>query len=333
MPKNGQRGRFEMVTNFSLDNFIIENTRSLRKDTDYCTVSVTVGNNPAVTKTQAMGDVDNGTHAVGLAVAANIPTDVPTPVVFSYVILNNGNSDHAAVQKGIESALSTIGQQGAKAVASQIAQPIGEAVGAALGASLGTAVVPLVGTAIGALAGYVVGKVGGILFANCDGVVAAGVTAFVSTDLMNRTVNGKTIRTGVQHPGTDSATGCGANSKYATNTTISTIAVIVPNFDLNGKYSAGGAPGPIIHVSGDAITVDMSAYHRPTAAGTLVDGNTAHITFPDDKTYTVAIVAPNTLRFSNNTTWTKIAAFQGTLLTPIGTVSPIATTLAGASVS
>jgi hypothetical protein len=326
-----------MVTNFSLDNFIIENTRSLRKDTDYCTVSVTVGNNPAVTKTQAMGDVDNGTHAVGLAVSANIPTDVPTdvptPVVFSYVIMNNGNSDHAAVQKGIESALSTIGQQGAKAVASQIAQPIGEAVGAALGASLGTAVVPLVGTALGALAGYIVGRVGSILFANCDGVVAAGVTAFVSTDLMNRTLNGKTIRTGVQHPGTDSPTGCGANSKYATNTTISTIAVIVPNFDLNGKYSAGGVPGPVIHVSGNALSVDMSAYHRPTAVGTLVDGSTAHITFPDDKTYTVAIVAPNTLRFSNNTTWTKIAAFQGTLLTPMGSANPVETAVAAATAS
>ena len=113
-----------MVCNFSLDNFIISNTRARSNDTDYVTISVTVGNNAAITKTQAMGDVGNGTHSVGLAVAANIPTDVPTPVVFSCVITNNGNGDHAAVQKGVESTLTLLGKEGAAAVAKEIAQPV-----------------------------------------------------------------------------------------------------------------------------------------------------------------------------------------------------------------
>ena len=314
-----------MICNFSLDNFIISNTRSLRKDTDYCTVSVTVGNNAAVTKTQAMGDVDNGNHAVGLAVSVNVPDHVPTPIVFSYLIMNNGNSNHAAVQKGLEAALAQIGKSGAAAIAKDIAKPIGDAVGSAIGASIGTAVVPLVGTALGALAGYVVGEIGSLLFANCDGLVASGIRAFVSTDLLAHTTNGGHLREGVKHPGTDSAAGCGANSMYATNTTVSSLAVIKPGFDLNGKYTAGGVPGPIIHLSGNTITVDMSAYHRPTASGTLIDSTFCRITFPDDKTvangtYDVTIVAPNILRFQQNkSTWTKSANIVRTLLVSIPT--------------
>ena len=62
-----------MVCNFSLDKFIISNARSPRNDTDYIALSITVGNNDAVTKTQAMDDVGDGTHAVGFAVSAKIP--------------------------------------------------------------------------------------------------------------------------------------------------------------------------------------------------------------------------------------------------------------------
>jgi hypothetical protein len=312
-----------MICNFSLDNFIISNTRSKSNDTDYVTVSVTVGNNAAITKTQAMGDVGDGTHAVGLAVSANIPTDVPTPVVFSYVIMNNGNGNHAEVQKGVEAALAQLGKEGAAALAKEIAQPIGSAVGAAIGASIGTAVVPLVGTALGALAGWLTSEIGGVLFANCDGIVATGIRAFVSADLLARTNNGGNIREGVQHPGTDSATGCGANSQYATNTTITSMAAITPVFDLNGKYTAGGAPGPIIHLSGNIISVDMSAYHRPSATGTLILPTYGRITFPDDKsvpngTYDVYFTAPNTVAFQQNkSTWQKTANLEGTLVMSI----------------
>src|SRR5205085_1998281 len=125
----------------------------------FATVSVTVGTNAAITKTQALGNVNNGTHPVGLGIAASIPTDRAVPVVFSYVIVNNGNVDHSAVQNGVETALSTLGAAAAK-VATTAA---GEAAGAALGAELGTAVVPFIGTGIGALAGWFVGKIGGFL--------------------------------------------------------------------------------------------------------------------------------------------------------------------------
>src|SRR3954470_7347926 len=54
-----------MITNFSLDSFRITDTRSRHEDTDFVTVSIAVGNKPAITKTKAMGNVNNGTHPVG----------------------------------------------------------------------------------------------------------------------------------------------------------------------------------------------------------------------------------------------------------------------------
>ena len=291
-----------MITNFSLDSYTISNTRSVHEDTNYCTVSITVGTNPAVTKTQSMGDQNNGTYKVGLGISAELPAG-PVPVVFSYVILNNGHGKPGDVEKGVEAALSAIGSAGAKAAASAT----GAAIGGALGATIGTAAVPILGTAIGALAGWLTGEIGSVLFANCDGVVATGVRIYTSTDLINQTANGHKLTETTKHPGRDSATGCGANSQYSTVDSISTLASVTPVIDLRGKWASGGVPGPVIAVSGNAISIDMSAYHRPTAQGTIPDSNDITVTFPDDKTYTAKLQAPNRIVWSNNSTWTKVA--------------------------
>jgi hypothetical protein len=291
-----------MITNFSLDSFSITDTRSRHEDTDFVTVSITVGTQAAITKTQAMGNVNNGTHPVGLGIAATIPTDVAVPVVFSYVILNNGNGDHAAIQHGVESALSSLGTEAAKA-ATKVA---GGAIGEALGTALGTAVVPFIGSAIGALAGWVVGKVGGLLFANCDGVVATGIHVYSSTQLIQNTAAGHKITETVEHPGTDSEDGCGGNSRYSTTTSISTHATVKTLIDLTGRWAYGGVPGPAISVNGGSIAVDMSAYHRPSAHGSILDSSDITVTFPDDKTYTGKLQLPNTIKWSNNSAWTKV---------------------------
>jgi hypothetical protein len=75
-------------------------------------------------------------------------------------------------------------------------------------------------------------------------------------------------------------------------------------FDLNGRWLP--APGPVITVNGIAITVDMSAFGRPPATGTVVDPSTIRVTFPDDATYTGHLATgPNRIIWSNNTVWTK----------------------------
>ena len=60
-------------------------------------------------------------------------------------------------------------------------------------------------------------------------------------------------------------------------------------------------------MSGNALSVDMSAYHRLTAHGTILDSSDITVTFPDDRTYTGALQAPGTIRWSNNSMWTKVA--------------------------
>jgi hypothetical protein len=102
------------------------------------------------------------------------------PVMFSYIIVNNGNKDSSKLENGLKNAVSTLGNEAAKAATTAA----GGAVGAAIGASLGTAVVPLVGTAVGALGGWVVGKVGSVLFPDCDGQVAAGVQMTTSKEII-----------------------------------------------------------------------------------------------------------------------------------------------------
>jgi hypothetical protein len=82
-----------VITNFSLDNFKITDTRAKHNDTDYVSIGIQVGTNDPLTASQKMGDVNNGTHAVGLGLAAEIPQDVDVPVVFTYAIINNGHGN------------------------------------------------------------------------------------------------------------------------------------------------------------------------------------------------------------------------------------------------
>ena len=83
--------------------------------------------------------------------------------------------------------------------------------------------------------------------------------------------------------------------------------------DLNGNWTAGSTQSAHIY-EGPACTlqpqcvsimIDMSAYGRPNAHGSVVDPSTISVKFPDDKTYTGQIQAPNTIQWSNGTTWTK----------------------------
>jgi hypothetical protein len=82
--------------------------------------------------------------------------------------------------------------------------------------------------------------------------------------------------------------------------------VTVTIFDLSGSWAAGGRPGPKISRSDNTLTIDMSAYRRPPATGSVIDEHTITVTFPDDATYTGTLVPPGTITWSNHTSWTKL---------------------------
>jgi hypothetical protein len=194
---------------FTLDSFRITDTRSLHKDTDYVSVSLAIGSAPPVTKTKAMGDLNNGTFNVGLSFD-NVALVNNEAVVFTYTIVNNGHGSQVAVEKSLEQAGTQLAQKAAEAAA----KAVGAEVGTLLGASIGTAAVPVVGTALGAIGGWLVGEIGSLLFANCDGPVAAGVHVFTGADLASRIQEAQALTQTDHNPGIDSPHGCGGNSNY-----------------------------------------------------------------------------------------------------------------------
>lgn len=89
--------------------------------------------------------------------------------------------------------------------------------------------------------------------------------------------------------------------------------------NLNGAWASGGIPGPFISVSGNAISVDMSAFNRPFAAGTVLDSSNIKVTFGDDNTYTAKLVAGATassdeILWSNGSGWSRASKPVTTLV-------------------
>src|SRR4029077_6096514 len=183
------RGEPRFAT-FTMDSFGISNTRSLHNDTDFVYLSATVGANPTVFVKKSMGDVNNGTHSVGLSIEVDIPDD-DTIVVFNYLIMNSGHGDDNTRTKAAQAALSTV----AKEIVNHKAITAGRI-------RVGTILVPLFVSAIAAIAGVLaVVEVGLLLFADCDGLVAAGALPFTGSDLIRRTSSGQKISQNTDHPG------------------------------------------------------------------------------------------------------------------------------------
>lgn len=76
--------------------------------------------------------------------------------------------------------------------------------------------------------------------------------------------------------------------------------------NLAGDWTDGSTHNATISVDLQDLTVNMSAFNRPTAHGSISDSSTISVTFPDDKTYTGQLEAPNKIRWSNSSVWTKV---------------------------
>ena len=83
------------------------------------------------------------------------------------------------------------------------------------------------------------------------------------------------------------------------------MASIATLIDLNGMWASGGVPGPVITVFANSFSVDMSAYGRPTAQGTILSASSISVNFPDAATYGGTLQPPGTIVWSNNSAWTK----------------------------
>ena len=84
---------------------------------------------------------------------------------------------------------------------------------------------------------------------------------------------------------------------------LDTITTVI---DLNGRWTAGSSTNAVISAAFTSLTVNMSAFKRPTARGAILDSTTISVSFPDDRTYTGKLQTPNKIRWSNGSTWTKV---------------------------
>jgi hypothetical protein len=78
------------------------------------------------------------------------------------------------------------------------------------------------------------------------------------------------------------------------------------SIELNGAWTDGSPRNAVMSVKINALTINMSAFNRPAARGTVVNDSTITVTFPDDQTYTGQLQGPNTIRWSNGSVWTKV---------------------------
>jgi len=170
---------------FRLDNFRITNTRSWDEDTDHVTFALKVGDNVYGPQTIHTGNVDNGTHQIGLQFGPVLVDSASESVVFNYLIVNSGHESTSDIEKQMGSAaLSMLGN------------------------------VFSLGTPWTAIIAVVWNILFGIFDANCDGAVASDQINLNGGTLWART-HGAGVRAQTNYyPGTDSPVGCGDNSQY-----------------------------------------------------------------------------------------------------------------------
>jgi hypothetical protein len=214
------------VYSFTINSIQIKNPRSLINDTDYVSCAIVVGNNPPITApVKSMGNLGDGTYAVGLTIP-NVPVGPNDAMAFSYSILNTGYSSDI-----VEQAL----QKASSAAASKAGAAAAAAIGGAVGGPLGSVL-----AAVGSAAfGWVTSEVLGFIFPDCDGPVAAGDHAYTGAQLAAQTANGTGITMTDYSAGTNSPDGCGANSKYYVTWSVST----QPPATGGGHGPGGGGGG------------------------------------------------------------------------------------------
>ena len=72
-----------------------------------------------------------------------------------------------------------------------------------------------------------------------------------------------------------------------------------------GDGRAGDNHSAVISRSTTNLTIDMSAFDRPSAYGSILNDSTIAVIFPDDESYNGKLVPPDKIEWSNNSTWKK----------------------------
>jgi Repeat of unknown function (DUF346) len=176
---------------FSVDYVQANTARSLNNDTDTAQATIAPGKWPTQTTVQSIDSIGGTSPSQWQTNLLNfepVTVEMCETATFNYIVINNGHAD----QVSLDAAITAVGT----AIASK-------AIEFATGSSL-----------LGSAGGFLLGELGSFLFQDCDGLVAAEQDIFTGRDLRLQTAAGSLASVTTDHPGTDSPTGCGANSDY-----------------------------------------------------------------------------------------------------------------------
>jgi hypothetical protein len=205
--------RYEM----SVDLVKVINARSPNSDTDAAAASVAAGNAAVQTKTQWIGDTGGTTpneNQTNLLDFNPVTVDLAEPMSFSYLVVNNGHADQAKILAALAAGSNSLSLGGSSSMQEDIGKGIVKIVSVTLEGAI-KVTFPVVGSILGAVENWLLGQLTNIIFQICDGVVAVEMRAMMGRDLFKMTDNGnKPLTVTTTHQGTDSPTGCGANSVY-----------------------------------------------------------------------------------------------------------------------
>ncbi len=220
----GAHWRMPQRYHMSLDFVTASTTRGSVSDTDGAVFNIEAGNAKLLTRTQWIGDIGGPLHPktsqTNLLVCDPVTIDLAEPMSLSYVVVNNGSGDPAKILAALAVAGDALSVAGSQSMQAEIGQGIASFVSTQI-VGLTTISIPVLGSILSAIETWLLGKLTEIVFANCDGLVAVELRALMGRDLYILTGNGThPVTVTVEHPGTDSSTGCGGNSHYKVTWTI-----------------------------------------------------------------------------------------------------------------
>lgn len=181
---------------FFLDSFHIFNTRAVNDDTDTVAFSLKVGDEPVQVRTKAMGDVDNGAHAVGLRLGPFVVRDPKNKIIMSYQIVNSGANATDTARILTETAARLVEMLG-------------------------------LGGPWGAAAAQLLRFLAPIILANCDGPVAVERYEWDGGGLNSTfaAIRQNSLTQTIFYRGTESPTGCGSNSEYSVTSRVERVVL------------------------------------------------------------------------------------------------------------
>jgi hypothetical protein len=226
-----QTFRLPATFKFTMDSFLVANPRSSGNDSDYVTVTLSVGKWPIRSLSDGPYDgIQGQTYEIPFPLET-LTMELCEPVFFTYTIVNTGNGDAAtAIQSAIVSGAESLVNSVVKSLATPGPKSLnldGIRVPANYAGTTILGVTP--GAIIGALGEFVVGSLLNyalsLVFTDCDGVVVVDQRGFQKgrdvQQLFAALEPTENYTQETRFLGSDSPAGCYANSDYTVHWSIS----------------------------------------------------------------------------------------------------------------